>query len=186
MEKKKGEMIGYGRVSTEDQDLTVQIAALTAAGCTKIYREKISGVKQDRPELAAMLDYVREGDVVICTKLDRIGRSTKHLLEIVEKLQAKGVGFKCLNNAEMDTTSATGKMMLTILAAVATFEREMMLERQKEGIKIAKEAGVYTGRKKAIDKHEAIRALAAAGMKREDIAEKVGVGVATVYRALKG
>lgn len=180
-------VIGYARVSTTDQNLESQLEALQAAGCEKIFKEKVSGVKQDRPELAAMLDYVREGDVVVCAKLDRIGRSTKHLLEIVEALQAKGVGFKCLNNSEMDTTSATGKMMLTILAAVATFEREMMLERQAEGIRLAKDAGKYTGRKPtARAKAGEVRELAAAGMKREDIAAKLGIGISSVYRALKG
>ncbi|GAM09486.1 resolvase [Geobacter sp. OR-1] len=179
-------LIGYARVSTTDQNLESQIDQLVAAGCLKIYQEKVSGVKQDRPELAAMLDYVREGDVVIVTKLDRIGRSTKHLLDIVEKLKAKAVGFKALNNKDLDTTSATGKMMLTILAAVATFEREMMLERQAEGIRIAKAAGKYRGRKATAQaKYGEIRELAAQGMKREDIAVKVGVGVASVYRALK-
>lgn len=179
--------IGYARVSTTDQNLETQLEALQGAGCEKIFQEKVSGVKQDRPELAAMLDYCREGDVVICTKLDRIGRSTKHLLEIVEALQAKGVGFKCLNNAEMDTTSATGKMMLTILAAVATFEREMMLERQAEGIRLAKDAGKYTGRKPtAKAKAGEVLELAGAGMKRQEIAAKLGISIASVYRALAG
>ncbi len=182
----EGKLIGYARVSTEDQNLTVQMEALQAAGCTKIFQEKISGVKLDRPELTKMLDYAREGDTIICTKLDRIGRSTKHLLQIVEGLQEKGIGFKALNNALLDTTNATGKMMLTILAAVATFEREMMLERQVEGIKRAKDEGRYTGRKPtARIKAAEIKELAASGMTREAIAVKVGVGVASVYRALK-
>jgi len=179
-------VIGYARVSTTDQNLEAQLEQLNAAGCEKIYQEKVSGVKQDRPELAAMLDYVREGDVVLCCKLDRIGRSTKHLLEIVEGLQSKGVGFRALNNADLDTTTATGKMMLTILAAVATFEREMMLERQKEGIKIAKDAGAYKGRKAtARAKSSEVLKLISEGMTKEATAERLGIGVASVYRIVR-
>jgi DNA invertase Pin-like site-specific DNA recombinase len=178
--------IGYARVSTTDQNLEAQLEQLNAAGCKKIYQEKVSGVKQDRPKLAAMLDYVREGDVVVCCKLDRIGRSTKHLLEIVEGLQHKGVGFKALNNADLDTTTATGKMMLTILAAVAAFEREMMLERQKEGIKIAKAAGKYKGRKPtAKAQAKQVLELLQQDMTKQAIADKLNIGVASVYRIIK-
>ena len=178
--------IGYARVSTTDQNLEAQLEQLNAAGCTKIYQEKVSGVKLDRPELATMLDYVREGDVVVCTKLDRIGRSTKHLLDIVEALQAKGVGFKALNNASLDTTNATGKMMLTILAAVATFEREMMLERQREGIKIAKEEGRYKGRKPTAQAQaNQVLELLQQNMTKQAIADKLKIGVASVYRIIK-
>jgi len=178
--------IGYARVSTLDQNLEAQLEQLNKAGCDKIYREKVSGVKQDRPELAAMLDYAREGDVVVCCKLDRIGRSTKHLLEIVEGLQNRGVGFKALNNADLDTTTATGKMMLTILAAVAAFEREMMLERQKEGIKIAKENGKYKGRKPtAREKAGEVARLLGEGRSKEAIAKELRIGIASVYRIVK-
>jgi len=179
-------VIGYARVSTTDQNLEAQLEQLVAAGCEKVYQEKVSGVKQDRPELAAMIDYVREGDVVVCCKLDRIGRSTKHLLEIVEGLQAKGVGFKALNNASLDTTSATGKMMLTILAAVATFEREMMLERQKEGIKIAKADGRYKGRKPTAQAQaKQVLELLEKKMTKQAIADALNIGVASVYRIIK-
>src|ERR1039457_2632938 len=139
-------MIGYARVSTEDQHLDTQLEQLHQAGCKKIYKEKASGVKVDRPQLAAMLDYVREGDTVVACKLDRIARSTKHLLEIVETLESKGVAFRVLN-INLDTSSPPGKLMLTMLGAIATFEREMMLERQREGIAKAKEKGKYKGRK---------------------------------------
>lgn len=176
-------VIGYARTSTTDQNIEPQVEALKAAGCDRIYHEQKSGVDSKRPELLAMLDYCREGDVIVCTKLDRIGRSTKHLLDIVEGLQAKGVGFKCLNNGALDTTTPTGKMMLTILAAVATFEREIMLERQKEGIQAAKEAGAYKGRKAtAKAKSGEVLELLKQGMTKQAVADRLGIGVASVYR----
>lgn len=177
--------IGYARVSTEDQHLTAQIEQLTAVGCDRIYKEKVSGVKRDRPELTAMLDYVREGDTVVCCKLDRIARSTVHLLEIVETLEKKGVAFKVLNLG-MDTTTPTGKLMVTMLGAIATFEREMMLERQREGIATAKEKGVYTGRKPtARAKTADVLRLLEQGMGKQAIADTLGIGVASVYRIIK-
>jgi DNA invertase Pin-like site-specific DNA recombinase len=139
-------IIGYARVSTEDQHLDAQLEQLHQSGCKRIFKEKASGVKVDRPQLAAMLDYVREGDTVVACKLDRIARSTKHLLETVETLDRKGVAFRVLN-INLGTSSPTGKLMLTMLGAIATFEREMMLERQREGIAKAKEKGQYKGRK---------------------------------------
>lgn len=174
--------IGYARVSTEDQNLTAQLEQLNGLGCDRIYQEKVSGVKRDRPELAAMLDYAREGDVVVCCKLDRIARSTAHLLEIVEGLERKGVAFRVLNLG-MDTSTPTGKLMLTMLGAIATFEREMMLERQREGIRIAKEAGAYKGRKAtAKAKAGEVMELLSQGKTKEQVAEAVGIGVASVYR----
>lgn len=179
-------VIGYARTSTTEQNIEPQVEALKAAGCERIYQEQRSGVDSTRQELLAMLDYCREGDVIVCTKLDRIARSTKDVLDIIAKLEGKGVAFKCLN-INLDTKSPTGKMMITMLAAVATFEREIMLERQLDGIAAAKAKGVYVGRKPtARNKAAEIKELAATGMKREVIAEKVGVGVASVYRALKG
>ncbi|BBA70210.1 recombinase family protein [Geobacter sulfurreducens] len=178
--------VGYARVSTEDQHLTAQIEQLTAVGCDRIYKEKVSGVKRDRPELTAMLDYVREGDTVVCCKLDRIARSTAHLLEIVEALEKKGVAFKVLN-LNLDTTTPTGKLMVTMLGAIATFEREMMLERQKEGIAAAKERGAYAGRKPtARAKSADVLRLMEQGMGKQAIADTLGIGVASVYRILKG
>lgn len=179
-------IIGYARVSTTEQNITTQIEALNAAGCEKIFQEKVSGAKRERPELDLMLDYVREGDTVVCTKLDRIARGVKDLWDIIDNLQKKGVGFRTLNNSDVDTTTATGKLMLSILGAVAEFEREMMLERQRDGIAVAKAEGKYTGRKPtARAKSAKVLELAAQGMKRKDIALKLGIGVASVYRALR-
>jgi len=178
-------LIGYARVSTEDQHLDAQLEKLHEAGCKRIYKEKASGVKTDRPELAAMLDYVREGDTVVSCKLDRIARSTRHLLEIVETLEKKGVAFKILN-IDLDTTTPTGKLMLSMLAAIGQFEREMMLERQREGIAQAKERGQYTGRKPtARAKADQIKKLVAAGKTKVAIAKELGIGIASVYRVIR-
>lgn len=177
-------IVGYARVSTAGQSLDVQLEQLDQAGVEKVFREKASGVKRDRPQLAALLDFVREGDQVVCCKLDRIARSTRHLLEIVEALEQKGVGFRVLN-INLDTATPTGKLMLTMLGAVATFEREMMLERQAEGIEKAKQAGKFRGRKPtAQQKATQVRTLAEQGSKRQAIADELGIGIASVYRIL--
>ena len=178
-------IIGYARVSTEDQHIDAQLEQLHQAGCKRIYKEKASGVKVDRPQLAAMLDYVREGDTVVACKLDRIARSTKHLLEIVETLESKGVAFRVLN-INLDTSSPTGKLMLTMLGAIATFEREMMLERQREGIAKAKEKGKYKGRKPtAREKAGQVVKLIAEGRTKDAVAKELGIGVASVYRIVR-
>lgn len=177
--------IGYARVSTTDQNLEGQLVQLKAVGCDKIFQEKESGVKVDRPELAAMLDYARQGDCIVVPKLDRIARSTKHLLQIVEDLQAKGVTFKALN-IDLDTSTATGKLMLTMLGAIATFEREMMLERQLEGIAQAKQAGAYKGRKPTAKAQAAkVMELLSQKMTKQAVADTLKIGVASVYRIVK-
>jgi DNA invertase Pin-like site-specific DNA recombinase len=178
-------IVGYARVSTIDQSLDIQAEQLSVAGVEKLFREKISGVRRDRPQLAALLDYVREGDSVVVTKLDRIARSTRDLLDIVETLHRKGCAFRVLN-INLDTETPTGKLMLTMLGAIATFEREMMLERQAEGIAKAKAEGRYKGRKPtARSQAPAISALSAQGLTKQAIAEKVGIGIASVYRVLR-
>jgi len=179
-------IIGYARVSTEDQHLEAQLEQLKAAGCKKIFQEKASGVKEDRSQLAAMLDYTRdENDTVVVCKLDRIARSTKHLLEIVDYLEKKGVAFKVLN-INLDTGTPTGKLMLSMLAAIGQFEREMMLERQKEGIRIAKAKGMYTGRKPTARNQAAqVIELVAEGKTKQAVADQLKIGVASVYRAIK-
>lgn len=179
------ETIGYARVSTTDQNLEAQLEQLSAAGCSKVYQEKASGVKVDRPELAKMIEYARQGDTVIVCKLDRIARSTKHLLQIVEDLQTKGVTFKALN-IDLDTSTATGKLMLTMLGAIATFEREMMLERQLEGIAQAKQAGAYKGRKPTAKAQAAkVIELLSQKMTKQAVADTLKIGVASVYRIVK-
>jgi len=177
--------IGYARVSTTDQNLTAQIQQLTAAGCDKVFQEKKSGADAEREQLALMLDYVREGDIVVCCKLDRIARSTKHLLDVVEGLEQKGVSFKVLN-IQLDTSTPTGKLMLTMLGAIATFEREMMLERQRDGIEQAKRAGKYKGRKATAQaKSSEVLDLLRQGLTKQAVAERLKIGVASVYRIAK-
>lgn len=178
--------VGYARVSTLEQNLDAQLEQLQAAGVDRIYQEKASGVYKDRPELTAMLDYVREGDTVVCCKLDRIARSTKHLLKISEALESKGVAFRVLN-INLDTSTPTGKLMLTMLGAIATFEREMMLERQREGIARAAAEGKYKGRKAtAQEKAPEVLEMLNKGMTKQAVADELGIGVASVYRIAKG
>lgn len=177
--------IGYARVSTTDQNLEAQLEQLKAAGCGKIYQEKASGVKVDRAELAAMLDYCREGDTVVACKLDRIARSTAHLLTIVDGLEKKGVAFKILN-INLDTATPTGKLMLSMLAAIGQFEREMMLERQREGVEIAKKAGKYTGRKPTAKAQGGkVMEMLGQGMTKQAVADTLKIGIASVYRIVK-
>lgn len=178
-------IIGYARVSTKDQNLDSQIKQLEDAGAGKIYQEKASGVKENRPELTTMLDYVREGDTVVVCKLDRIARSTRHLLSVVDFLQNKGVEFRVLN-INLDTSTPTGKLMLTMLGAIATFEREMMLERQMEGIQEAKRNGKYKGRKPtARAKSAAVLKMIREGKSKNYIANELGIGIASVYRIVR-
>ena len=177
--------IGYARVSTEEQELTAQLEQLNGAGVDKVFQEKASGVKEDRPQLAAMLDYCRDGDTVIVCKLDRIARSTKHLLQIVEALEKKQVAFRVLN-INLDTATPTGKLMLSMLAAIGQFEREMMLERQREGIRIAKEKGAYKGRKataKAMTGQ--VIEMLSHGKTKQAVADELKIGIASVYRIAK-
>jgi DNA invertase Pin-like site-specific DNA recombinase len=180
-------IVGYARVSTAGQSLDAQIKALTEAGVDSenLFQEKQSGAKADRKELANVLKFVRKGDTLIVTKLDRIARSTKHLLEIADTLEKKKVTFKVLN-INLDTSTPTGKLMLTMLGAVAQFEREIMLERQAEGFAIAKAQGRIKGRPStAQDKAADVVKLASEGKTKQSIADELGIGIASVYRILK-
>ena len=180
-------IVGYARVSTRGQSLEAQLKALNEAGVEDdhLFKEKLSGAKTDRPELEAMLKHARKGDTVVVTKLDRIARSTKHLLQIADELDNKSVTFKVLN-IQLDTSTPTGKLMLTMLGAVAQFEREIMLERQREGFEIAKAKGRIKGRPStAQDKAEDVVRLTSTGMTKQAVADDLGIGVASVYRILK-
>lgn len=175
--------VGYARVSTTGQSLDTQLEALS--GCEKVFREKISGAKDDRPGLQAMLEFVREGDSVQVTKLDRLARNTRHLLEISEYLQGKGVALNILNIG-INTATPTGKLMLTMIGAIATFEREMMLERQAEGIALARLKGKYKGRKAtAICKSEEVRDLVKKGVSKPEISRQLGIGITSIYRIIR-
>ncbi|WP_429030025.1 recombinase family protein [Aeromonas media] len=176
-------IIGYARVSTTGQSLEQQLTAL--AGCEKVFNEKVSGSKTDRPQLQAMLEFVRSGDVLKVTKLDRLARNTRHLLEITDQLHAKGVTLQ-IQNLGIDTATPTGKLMLTMIGAIATFEREIMLERQAEGIALAKLKGVYRGRKPiAQDKKMELMRLVENGVSRANAASQLGISASSVYRLLK-
>ncbi|MGL6312066.1 recombinase family protein [Aeromonas veronii] len=176
-------LVGYARVSTVGQSLDTQLQAL--AECSTIFQEKVSGARDDRPQLAQLLNFVREGDVVLVTKLDRLARNTRHLLEISEYLQSKQVALRILNLG-INTSTPTGKLMLTMIGAIATFERELMLERQAEGIELAKQRGVYKGRKPtAMARGEEVLALADRGLAKTEIAKQTGISLSSVQRILK-
>ena len=178
-------IIGYARTSTVDQisSLQAQIKELKAAGCKRIYQEQASSIAA-RGELLAALDFVRETDTFVVTKLDRLARSITDLMEIVKSLERKQVGLRVLNLG-MDTGTPTGKLMLTVLGGVAQFEREMMLERQREGVAKAKVAGKYKGRKPVSqDRRQEVIRLAESGIKKRKIATQLSLGEATIYRIL--
>jgi DNA invertase Pin-like site-specific DNA recombinase len=180
-------MIGYARTSTLRQDagLDAQLRQLQALGCDKVFSEQVSSVA-DRARLAGALEYVREGDTFVVTKLDRLARSVAHLVEIVEALERKGVALKILDLG-MDTSTPTGRLMLTVIGAIAQFEREIMIERQREGIAAAKAEGKYKGRAPtARRKADQIRELATQGVSKVEIARRLGVGERSVYRLLSG
>jgi len=177
--------IGYARVSTLDQNLDLQIAELKKNNCEKIYKEKISGKNDNRPQLKKMLDYIREGDTVVVTKLDRLARSTKDLLNIAEDIENKGADLEVLN-INLDTGTPTGKLMLTMLAAIATFEREIMLERQREGIQAAKSQGKYKGRKPVtIERLLNVQELIKEGLSVNKATQEVDIAKGTYYKAIK-
>jgi DNA invertase Pin-like site-specific DNA recombinase len=143
--------IGYARVSSTGQSLDVQLDQLKATGCTKVFAEKRSGRKaKDREQLTLALGYVRDGDVFVVTRLDRLARSVTDLRNIVDQLEAKGVGFRVLRQ-EIDTTTSSGRLMLNMLAAFAEFENDLRRERQRDGIEKARAAGVYKGRPPTYD-----------------------------------
>jgi DNA invertase Pin-like site-specific DNA recombinase len=179
-------LFGYARVSTRDQDLAAQDAELRAAGCAKVFKEKISGAKTDRPELVKAIGRLEPGDVLVVTRLDRLARSTRDLLNVIAAIAERGAGFKSLKDAWADTTSAHGRLMLTVLGGLAEFERELIRARTGEGRKRAKERGVRFGRPRKMTPHqrqEAIQRLAA-GETQADVARTYNVDATTIGRLL--
>ena len=176
--------VGYAKVSSTGQDLAVQLEKL--AGCDKVFKEKRSGVDTGRPELKRCLDYLREGDTLLVTKIDRLARSTSDLYRIISELAEKGVAFKVVDDPSIDTTSRTGKLVMGILALIAEFENDIRRERQMDGIAKAKERGVHFGRKRELtaEKIAEIKSLRAEGIIVPDIIRQVGLSKASVYRAL--
>ena len=183
-------LIGIARTSTTEQNagLEAQVRDLMAYGVAKenIYQEQVSSVAS-RPQLDAAIHALREADKLVVTKLDRLARSVRHLGELLQRLDDKKAGLVVLSlgGQQVDTTSSTGKLILNVMSSVAQFEREVMLERQKEGIAKAKREGKYTGRKPtAMAKRDAVMALVKTGMPKTKIAEQVGISPASLYRIL--
>jgi DNA invertase Pin-like site-specific DNA recombinase len=177
--------IGYARTSTLEQvaGFEAQARELAAAGCEKLFKEQVSSVAQ-REQLAAALDFIREGDTLVVAKLDRLARSIGHLSEIMQVLERKKANLQVLAMG-LDTSTATGRLMLNVIGSVAQFEREMMLERQREGIAKAKTEGKYKGRAPtARAKGSDVLALDAEGLGATEIARRLGIGRASVYRIL--
>ncbi len=175
---------GYARVSTLDQDLTAQRQALRAAGCGVIRAEKASGSRRDgRTELQVLLDFVQSGDTLVITRIDRLARSMKDLQDIVHELKGRGVTLRATEQP-VDTSTAAGKAFLDMLGVFAEFETNLRRERQLEGIALAKARGVYRGRKPNIDTVEIKRLREQDGLGPTAIARQLGIGRASVYRAL--
>jgi DNA invertase Pin-like site-specific DNA recombinase len=176
--------IGYARVSTDDQDLTLQLAALKKAKCRRLFQEKISGARADRPELQRMLDQLREGDTVVVWRLDRLARSTRNLLELCETISAAGAGLRSIGEPWADTTSPAGKMVLTVFGGIAEFERALIRERTGFGRKAAKKRGVKFGRPPKLTTEQAalVVRLSDEGQSAAKIAETFGVHETTIYR----
>ena len=179
-------LVGYARVSTFDQDHATQTARLKAYGCKKVFSEKVSGTAlKGRTSLEDCLEYIREGDTLVITKIDRLARSAKDLHNLVDQLEKDGIGLIVLDQS-IDTTTPHGKAFLGMLAVFAEFETNIRKERQLEGIAKAKEEGVYTGRKPtAQEKKEQMLVLLGQGMSKPQIAKELGVSVASVYNVLK-
>ncbi|MCV0381549.1 recombinase family protein [Nitratireductor sp.] len=182
-----GQLVGYARTSTTDQKagLEAQLRNLEAAGCTKVFHEELSAIATKRPELGRAMEYLREGDRLIVTKPDRLARSTADLLQIATTLDTKGVTLRILS-MNVDTATPTGKLMLTMLGGIAEFERDLMLERQREGIAKAKAQGKYKGRAPtARAKADDVIRLKAEGLTGDAIAVELGIGRASVFRILR-
>lgn len=176
-------LIGYARVSTLDQDLTLQLDALTRAGCEKIYTDKASGIKSDRAGLADALAYAREGDSVVVWKLDRLGRSMKGLIDLAAALDVRKVDLISITDG-INTKSAAGRFFFNVMAALATMERELILERTNAGLAAARRAGRVGGRKRSMTtaKLDAARTLLGAGKPHKEVAVSISISLPTLYR----
>ncbi len=182
-----GHLLGYARVSTPDQELALQLDELGAAGCDRIFSDVASGAKTERPELVKLLDYAREGDTIVVWKLDRLGRSLKHLVTTVESLKDRGVHFRSLREG-IDTSTPAGKLVFHIFASLAEFERDLIIERTNAGLAAARARGRLGGRRRSLNPRQ-VQTLFAMYDSREHhvraIAETLGTSTATVYRELE-
>ncbi len=179
--------VGYARVSTIDQDPTLQLDALAAAGCAKVFEDRASGARADRAGLRSALDYVRDGDVLIVWKLDRLGRSLPHLIETVATLEKRGVGFRSITEA-IDTTTPGGRLVFHLFGALGQFERDLIQERTRAGLAAAAARGRKGGRKPVVtgEKLERARVIIAKGMTVREAATRLKVGKTALYEALRG
>lgn len=178
--------VGYARVSTADQDLALQRDALTAAGCDPTFEDRASGAKADRPGLAQALSYVRSGDVLVVWKLDRLGRSMSHLIATVSELEGRGIGLRSLTE-QIDTTTPGGRLIFHVFGALGQFERDLIRERTRAGLKAAEARGRRGGRKPVVTVDKLRRAcqLMAKGLTAREAAARIKVGKTALYRALR-
>lgn len=176
-------LIGYARVSTQDQNLDLQIDALTKAGCKKVFDDKISGSRAERPGLSNALEMLREDDTLVIWKLDRLGRSVKNLVDLVSELHKRGVQFRSLTDA-IDTGTPSGRFFFHIMASLAEMERELTVERTRAGLAVARQLGRKGGRKRKMtdSKLESAKKLLANGIPPKDVAKNLGVSIPTLYR----
>ncbi len=177
--------IGYARVSTQDQDLELQFEALERAECKRVFYDKVSGARDQRPGLEDAFSCLRKGDTLVVWKLDRLGRSVKGLIQLVEELKAKGVSFVSLTDS-IDTTTPSGRFFFHMMAALAQMERELIAERTKAGLAIARARGRLGGRPRQMtsSKIESARKLFSAGTPPQEVAQSLGVSIPTLYRWL--
>lgn len=178
-------LIGYARVSTQDQNLDGQMDALGEAGCEKIFQDIASGARSDRPGLSEATEYARPGDVIVCAKLDRVARSLPHLISLMNGLEHRKIGFRSLSE-DLDTTSPGGRLVFHIFGAIAEFERDLIRERTRAGLAAARRRGRIGGRPRAMtdQKLDAAKRLLSSGSSAKEVAETIGVSVPTLYRHL--
>lgn len=176
-------LIGYARLSTQDQNLELQLDALTKAGCQKVFEDTISGTRADRPGLGKALDMLREGDTLVVWKLDRLGRSVKQLVELVNALHKQNVQFKSLTDS-IDTSTPSGRFFFHVMGSLAEMERDLIVERTRAGLDVARQLGRKGGRKPKMtdSKIESAKKLLASGVPPKDVAKNLGVSVPTLYR----
>ena len=181
-------LVGYARVSTDDQDHALQLDALRAAGCERIITETASGSRTDRIELARLIENARTGDTLVVWRLDRLGRSLRHLIDLSEQLQERGIGLRSITEA-IDTSTPAGRFMFSILGALGQMEREIIIERTRAGLRAAAARGRRGGRPPALDEARvrAARAMLAGGtMSAAEVARQLGISPSTLYRHLPG
>mgnify|MGYP002661450704 FL=1 len=178
-------LIGYARVSTQDQNLTLQREALINAGCEKVFEDKVSGTRADRPGLSKTLEMLREGDTLVVWKLDRLGRSVKQLVDMVSELNKQGIQFKSLTDS-IDTGTTSGRFFFHVMASLAEMERELTIERTRAGLEVAKKLGRKGGRKPKMtdSKIESAKKLLSSGVPPKEVAKNLSVSVSTLYRWL--